>query len=257
MTAKIIKAGTKSVRMPRYLVYGRSKQGKTTFACTAPNVLVLDPESGTREGASAVDVYPIERWQDCDEALKYLRGSKHGYSWIAVDGLSRINSMALRYVMKIGEEADLSRTPGMVQLRDYGRAGELMKGLLMSLHTLPGVGIVYTAQDRMEAADMGDEDVLDEDAQVPGARYVPDLPKSVRAAATAIVDCIGRVYSVTVTGRHPQTGKEISQRQHRLWIGQTEAYDTGYRSSHRGIPDYLKKPTVERLRQLLEEGKIN
>ena len=52
MTSKIIKAGTKTPRMPRYLVYGRSKQGKTTFACTAPNVLVLDPESGTREGAS-------------------------------------------------------------------------------------------------------------------------------------------------------------------------------------------------------------
>lgn len=254
---KIIRAGAKNSRPPRYLVYGRSKQGKTTFACTAPNVLVLDPESGTRGGTSSVDVYPIEKWQDCDEALKFLRSSGHGYDWIAVDGLSRINQMALRHVMRLGEEADLSRVPGMVQLRDYGRAGELMKGLLMSLHTLPRVGIVCTAQDRMEASDIGDDDILDEDAQIPGARYVPDLPKSVRAAATSLVDCIGRVYSVTVTGIHPKTGKEVTQRQHRLWIGQTEQYDTGYRSAHRGIPDYLRKPSVARLQELLETGKTN
>ena len=96
--SKIIKAGTANSRPPRYLVYGRSKQGKTTFACTAPNVLVLDPESGTREGMNSVDVYPIEKWQDCDEALKFLRGSNHGYDWIAVDGLSRVNQMALKHV---------------------------------------------------------------------------------------------------------------------------------------------------------------
>jgi len=255
--SKIIKAGTSAPRMPRYLVYGRSKQGKTTFACTAPNVLVLDPESGTREGSTPVDVYPIEKWQDCDDALKFLRGSAHGYDWIVVDGLTRINQMSLKHVMRLGEEADLSRVPGMVQLKDYGRAGELMKGLLLSLHTLHGVGIVYTAQDRMEAPDMGDDDLLDEDAQVPGARYVPDLPKSVRGAATAMVDCIGRVYSVSVTGPHPKTGREITQRQHRLWIGQTEQYDTGYRSPHRGIPDYLRKPSVPRLQELLETGKNN
>mgnify|MGYP000906570625 FL=1 len=255
--SKIIKAGTSAPRMPRYLVYGRSKQGKTTFACTAPNVLVLDPESGTREGASQVDVYPVERWQDCDEALKFLRGSAHGYDWIVVDGLTRINQMSLKHVMRLGEEADLSRVPGMVQLKDYGRAGELMKGLLLSLHTLPGVGIVYTAQDRMEAPDMSDDDLLDEDAQIPGARYVPDLPRSVRGAATAMVDCIGRVYSVSVTGPHPKTGREITQRQHRLWIGQAEQYDTGYRSPHRGIPDYLRKPSVPRLQELLETGKTN
>lgn len=252
--SKIIKAGTAAPRAPRYLVYGRSKQGKTTFSCTAPNVLVLDPESGTRDGVSNVDVYPVERWQDCDEALKFLRGSDHGYDWIVVDGLTRINQMSLKHVMRLGEEADLSRVPGMVQLKDYGRSGELMKGLLLSLHTLPGVGIVYTAQDRMEAPDLGDDDLLDEDAQIPGARYVPDLPKSVRGAATAMVDCIGRVYSVSVTGTHPKTGREVTQRQHRLWIGQTEQYDTGYRSPHKGIPDFLRKPTVPRLQELLETG---
>ena len=127
----------------------------------------------------------------------------------------------------------------------------------MSLHTLPCAGIVYTAQDRMEASDISDDDILDEDAQIPGARYVPDLPKSVRAAATALVDCIGRVYSVTVTGIHPKTGKEITQRQHRLWIGQNEQYDTGYRSAHKGIPDYLRKPSVARLQELLETGKTH
>ena len=255
--SKIIKAGAANPRPPRYLVYGRSKQGKTTFACTAPNVLVLDPESGTRDGVASVDVYPVEKWQDCDEALKLLRSSTHGYDWIAVDGLSRIHQMALRHVMRLGEEADLSRVPGMVQLRDYGRAGELMKGLLMSFHTLPRVGIVYTAQDRMETPALSDEDVLDEDAQIPGARYVPDLPKSARAAATALVDCIGRVYSVNVTGVHPKTGKEVTQRQHRLWIGQSEQYDTGYRSAYKGIPNYLRKPTVLRLQELLETGKTH
>src|SRR5699024_12753532 len=113
----------------------------------------------------------------------------------SVDGLTRINNMALRYVMNQSGERDRERQPGFVQMRDYGKSGELMKGMLYNFHALP-YGIVYTAQERQESsADFG---VEDEDVESADIRFVPDLPKGVRSAVNGIVDVIGRIYTVKV-----------------------------------------------------------
>lgn len=239
---------------PRLLVYGRNKQGKTRFCATAPNVLVLDPEQGTSgEAALNPDVWPINEWADVNDAFRYLQTGEHSYQWVAVDGLTRIANMALRYVMKLQEERDLDRIPGQVQQRDYGRSGELMKGMLFNMQSLP-LGIIYTAQERMEQSggfDSEDEDDV-ENAEV---RFVPDLPRGVRGSVNGIVDVIGRIYTVPVTGT--RNGKEVKGRQRRLWLAPTDKFDTGFRSSVKGTPDYLKGPTVTRLVDLLNTGKVN
>ena len=151
--------------------------------------------------------------------------------------------MALRFVMKMQEQRDLDRIPGMVQQRDYGKSGELMKGMLWNLHTLP-LGVVYTAQERMESAGAFADD--DEDIEDPGVRFVPDLPRGVRSSVNAIVDVIGRIYTVKVEGVSPTTGKEIKGVQRRLWLAPSESFDTGARSRVQ-LPDYIKGPTVPKL----------
>lgn len=235
---------------PRVLIYARNKKGKTRFAATAGKVLIIDPEGGADwlpEDGSA-DIWPVESWTDIDEVYNYLKTSEaqSAYDWVSVDGLTRINNMALKFVMKQEEERNLDRQPGMVAQRDYGKAGELMKGLLYNFHSLP-YGIIYSAQERQENPGVVfDEDEDTEDVEV---RYVPDLPKGVRNAVNGIVDVIGRIYTVRV--EHPKTGDMVTVR--RLWLSPIEQLDTGYRSNYR-LPDFIKNPTVEKLTKAIQEG---
>lgn len=246
------------VRQPRFLIYSRNKKGKTTFARSAsPRTLILDPEQGTSEMRSSnPHVWPIDRWEDIDEAYQFLRhintcpfkdcpqGKNHPFDWCAPDGLTKFNNMALKYVMKMAEERSLDRIPGMVQQRDYGKSGELMKDLLVNFHNLP-LGVIFTAQERqMEAFESEEDEEYEDNA----AWYVPDLPKGVRGAANAIVDVIGRLYVIKVDGDPPK-------KQRRLWLGESAMYDTGYRSDF-VLPDTIPSPTIPKLVTLMRTGTI-
>lgn len=243
-------------RRPRILVYSRNKKGKTTLCNTAPNVLFLDPENGTDElKKSDPDVWPISSWLDIDEAYKFLKGSKEAekYEWVSVDGTTRMSNMSLRYVMRSEEERSLERRPGFVEQRDYGKAGELFKGMLLNFQTLPQ-GVIYTAQERiMQVSDNGTSE--DEDAEDVATMFVPDLPKGVRASLNSIVDVIGRLYVVKSTKRVRRAGEIVEKEyyQRRLWLGDHPQYDTGSRSEY-DLPDYLKDPSVEKLIRLIRTG---
>ena len=236
------------VRRPSILVYARNKKGKTRFCLTAGKgkVLIVDPEQGTDRFLKAdPDVWHLESWEEIDDIYKFLRSGKHNYQWVAFDGATRIANMALRYVTRRAEEADLNRRPGQVTQRDYGNAGELFKQMLFSFHTLPNIGVIYTAQERQ--IDAGDGEDEDEDVEVSNVQYVPDLPKGSRAALNSIVDVIGRIYTVRV----PRKDGDGYVNQRRLWLAPSVSYDTGARSEYQ-LPDYLKNPTVPRLVALLE-----
>lgn len=251
IAASKISRPSSSTRKPRFLVYSRNKKGKTTF-CTTPGqgkVLIVDPEDGT-EGMVSRDphVWKIDAWGDFDDVYQFLKMGKHEYEWVAIDGLTKFSNMALRYVMNMAEERDLTRTPGMVHKQDYGKSGELMKGMLNNFHSLRDIGVIFTAQERIIESE--GEDTDDEDFESASVLYVPDLPKGVRGAANSIVDVIGRLYTVKI--EHPKTGNMVVQR--RMWVESHEAYDTGYRSDFR-LPPFIKGPTVPKICQLLREGK--
>lgn len=247
-------------RHPRFLIYSRNKKGKTTFGISAGvgKTIVLDPEQGTSEMKSKnPHVWPIDTWSDIDEAYNYLRhvnkcpfngcefGKGHPFDWVVPDGLTKMNNMALKYVMKIQEERSMDRIPGMVQQRDYGKSGELMKDLLVNFHNLP-MGVVFTAQERQVEAMDSEED---EDYEDNSAWYVPDLPKGVRGSANAIVDVIGRLYVVRNDEVDPP------RRERRLWLGESAKYDTGYRSDF-VLPDYVRNPSIPRLIHLMRTGTL-
>jgi hypothetical protein len=242
-------------RMPRFLVYSRNKKGKTTLSLTVgiDNVLVLDPEAGTEEmKAKNPHVWPITRWEDIDDAYEFLRhinlctkcNPHHPFRWASVDGLTKMSNMALKYVMKLEEDRSLTRQPGIVSNRDYGKAGELVKDMMVKFHNLP-LGIVFTAQERQIEAFDSEEDEDYED--IPSA-YVADLPKGVRNYANSIVDVIGRLYVV-------RTDDDPPKKERRLWVGESARYDTGYRSDF-VLPDYIKNPTIPKLVTLMRTGEI-
>lgn len=245
-------------RMPRFLIYSRNKKGKTTFSISGgvDKTLILDPEQGADEMKTKnPHIWPIDKWEDIDEAYQFIRHYNkcpfdacpekgHEFKWVSVDGLTRMNNMALKYVMKVAEERSLDRIPGMVQQRDYGKSGELLKDLLINFHNLPQ-GIIFTAQERQVESFDSEEDEEYEDNS---AWYVPDLPKGARGAANSIVDVIGRLYVV-------RTDDDPPKAERRLWVGESAKYDTGYRSDF-VLPDTIKNPTIPRLVHLMRTGTI-
>lgn len=247
------------------LVYSRNKKGKSTFAASGgrDNTLMVDPEQGTKEMLK-VDpwVWPIEKWADLDEVAKALRTGKLSpnhlqqgesstpFSIVALDGLTKFNNMALKFVMKKQELADLTRQPGFVQQRDYGKSGELMKTMFMQFFALKS-HLVMTVQERMI---VGAEGWAEDDSDAEGnddeaVSFVPDLPKGVRADANALADVIGRLYVRKVE----VNGKEKQER--RLYVGPSEGYDTGYRSDFE-LPDTIRRPTLPKLFKLMSEGNV-
>lgn len=265
---KIRKAG-ESKRKPRFLVYGRNKKGKTRFCATAPDVLILDPEDGTREETKIdPDIWPIDTWDDIHEVYGFLKSGgkspKTGrpYQWVALDGMTKIANIALRWVQNQEEERSLDRKPNQVTQNDYGRSGEMVKGILTNFHSLRNVGIILTAQERMiEVTEM--DDIGDEDATPASFMFVPDLPKGARSAVNQMVDVIGRIYTVRgefekkfkKRGTDEVITKTVEGIQRRLWIAPHDTYDTGYRSSFI-LPDFIKEPTVSGLMSTMRQGKV-
>lgn len=255
IAAAKIRKPSSTKRMPQILVYARYKKGKSTFGATAPDVLMIDPENGTDHLKKAnPSVWKVARWEDFDEIDRYLRSGAHPFKWVCVDGVTRIHNMALRFVMSQAEERDLDRIPGMVQLKDYGKANELLKGMMLNFQSL-GIGVIYTAQERMFSVENPSEE--DEDADESDIMFVPDVSKGARSAMLAMVDIIGRLYTVstTKTVRLRSGGtkeKEVVQR--RMWVGVHPRYDTGFRSDYE-LPDFIEDPTVPRLVEFLNNGK--
>lgn len=267
--AKITSAG--SGRMPRYLVYGRNKKGKTRFCATAPNVLIADPEDGTiAETHLNPDVWPVTQWTDLDEIYNAVKGGvkspKTGqpYKWIALDGMTRMLSMALDFVSNQQAERDLTRKPGQIDQRTYGQANKMIEATLHNFHSLRNVGLILTAQERVVEIENMEDLGEDEDAAPASFMYVPDLTKGARAPLNQVVDVIGRIYVVRgdfETRRRVKQGDKVVVKtatvhtQRRLFVGPHEMYDTGYRSGFT-LPDFIKEPTVTSLGRALREGKV-
>jgi hypothetical protein len=248
IAAKKIQKPSQQTRLPKLHIYGGHKKGKTTFCMSAgiDRVLILDPERGTDPFVKKdPDVWHITEWPEVDEFYQYVRGGNHKYEWVALDGLTKLSAMALRYVMKVAEERNLDRQPGMVDRRDYGKAGELMRQTLTNFHNLP-YGVIYSSHERM--IEIEQEEDEDEDAEGAAAMFVPDLPKGVRGMVNTLVDVIGRIYVVNVEV------KGVAKKQRRLWIGESVKYDTGYRSDYAPLPDMVKVPTVPKLVRLIQTG---
>jgi hypothetical protein len=245
-------------RMPRMLVFGRAKKGKTRFCATAPDVLILDPEDGTKEEkAFNPAVWPVNEWSDVVEAYHFVKGTDE-YKWVCLDAFPKIYTQLLHWLMRTKSgEVDLEKVPQSVQIQSYGRANEMVKGMLHNLHSLHNIGLIITCPERLVSVETVD-DIDDDDAEPTTYQIVPDLPKGARAAVTHIVDLAGRLYVVggefernVKKGGQVQTITETRQR--RLFIGVDDRYETGYRSEH-PLPDFLPNPTVKSVMRALRQG---
>jgi hypothetical protein len=78
----ITKGGNK--RAPKLLIYGPPASGKTTFAASGPNPLIVDCENGAGYVHCAVSPY-LDKWADIESLLNALLWEQHDYRVVAID----------------------------------------------------------------------------------------------------------------------------------------------------------------------------
>ena len=71
---------------PRIIIHGEAKVGKTTFACSAPNPVVIQTEDGL--GQIDVDSFPLATcYEDVIDALSALYAEEHEFKTLVFDSL--------------------------------------------------------------------------------------------------------------------------------------------------------------------------
>lgn len=252
---------TDKARMPRLLVYGRNKKGKTHFGNTAPDVLSIDPDD---QPEALRPLWPLKKWEDLNEAYLYLRSGDHPYKWVNLDGVTRMYSYAMRWVMKQNEERAraMDKQPDLKKIQHYGRANDIFETMLHNFHSLRDIGIIITAQEKMVGVTELDDNTDDDDYEPTTYQYIVALPKGARAPLNAMVDLTGRIYVVSgeFERRVKREGKWVTEeytKQRRLLIGPNDMYETGYRSKYGHVlPDIIIDPTVAKVVRALRTGVV-
>lgn len=170
------------------LAWGRQKSGKTALIGSGPKPIVFACENGTQtiRDFPNVQVFPQKdgkwvtaRWKHASDFLYYLRYADHDRETVGVDTTTALLRMAIRYINKDEEIRDEFRAKGTTDRRTWGRVGSLLNEFMEDLAAVcsdRGMHLIWTAQERS---------LREEDAEVAGTDYVPDLTPAVRATILA------------------------------------------------------------------------
>lgn len=120
-----------------YLIYGRPKIGKTTFASKFPNALFI----ATEHGHKFVSVYRVNptSWEDIKTLVGRLINEEHSYKTVVVDTADNLFIMCAKYICRglgIDHQSDA----------EFGKAYDRIKLELMAFTnalTQHGLGVVF------------------------------------------------------------------------------------------------------------------
>jgi len=188
----------------KVLVYGLNGSGKTRLAASAPKCLILDiNEQGTRSAAgkgTGAKYRTISNWNQIGAMYWYLKSGNHPYKSVALDTLTAMQEMAMAFVLGEAEERDPTRERSMPDKRSYGRAGQLMKGMMLAYRNLP-MHVIFTAQER-SIRDEDTEEIVD---------ITVDLPAGSRSTAMGCVGILGRMAPQEITVRGKDGKRKIGR----------------------------------------------
>lgn len=136
-------------RLPneRMLIHGPEKVGKTTFVCSAPDVVALDVEG--RMGHMDVQAWRITSWEDALDALDTILHEDHQFQNVVIDSLSFLERHLKSFIEKRNkwtpeEASDFARWNRLAKesywpqflLRLERLDRERQMGVLMTAHTV-------------------------------------------------------------------------------------------------------------------------
>lgn len=184
----------------KMLVYGPNGSGKTRLIAGFPRSVVLDiKEEGTRSAVGLnARVFEAKTWDDIGSFYWYLASGKHPFKSVGIDTLSAMQNLAMAFVLDEKEARDPSAEKRMPDKRSYGRAGELVKGMILAFRDLE-MNVIFTAQERSIKDDDTGE-VLE---------YAVDLPAGSRGTATGSVAIVGYMQQREVRVRQKGKVKKV------------------------------------------------
>lgn len=132
-----------------WLVFGAPKIGKTTFASTWPECLIIDLENGTRyvEGAYVVQVQSLAELRELYAELR--AANPFPYQTVAIDTIDVLNDWI---------EAEVCRELGILQMGeksfglDWGLARNRVLDTMKAFHQLP-CNVLWLAHSRWAVVD--------------------------------------------------------------------------------------------------------
>lgn len=221
----------------KILVFGPNGSGKTRFAASAPNCLIIDiNERGTRSAVgSGADTIEIDQWVDLGHLYWHLKSGDHEYGSVAIDTLTAMQAMAMSFVLEEKEERDPSAEKDMPDKRSYGKAGQLMSSMIWAFRNLD-MHVVFTAQVRTEK-DQDTGEILD---------TTVDLPNSSRGAATGAVSVLGHMQSRETRIRNKTTQKSTTEWRDEMLVGPHRDYSC-LKDRTNQLGPVLKLPTMSKV----------
>ena len=215
-----------------YVIYGRPKVGKTTFALSEAdmkNTAIINADDGLvgidTTGATIINDMSSASLNKDVLSPAFLKKHKR----IVLDTATSLYDVML-------SEANGGKTP---TLQSRGAVNNAFTTLVRTLKS-PDREVIVLAQERLVAPteDWYSED--DEEEQM--ASVSVDLPKGAASSLVTLSDVIGRLY---IARKEDRTVR-------RLWLTPTPGIVAGARTSkYKGKPPYLANPSVSRLNQLL------
>ena len=205
-------------------IYGKPGVGKTTFCASAPNVLLADcNEEGTLSIVDTkVDVVYLKTFDEINLLYWFLAKGDHKYETVAIDSITSLQAMGMKFVMDEASEMDLTKDPAMMDKRDWGKLNNLMSDVIINFRNLP-MHIIFTAHERVREEEDGNIEIF------------PQMTPGVRATFEGIIDVIGRLYVREIT---VDEKRKIVRR---LLVGPHEKYISKTRSKH--SEHIVKDPT--------------
>lgn len=129
------------------LIYGQPGLGKTTFALSAPNPVLLDFDNGVHRvnAAHQKDTLQITSWQDCLDEL--AAGTFAPYQTIVIDTAGKMLDYLGVYIIQ--KNPKMGRGNGALTLQGYGERKGEFTNLIKTLSVM-GKHIIFIAHEKEE-----------------------------------------------------------------------------------------------------------
>lgn len=217
------------------MVYGLSGTGKTRFAATAKDVLIVDFEDGLLSVRnSKAKFFKVDSWDDVEALYWYLASQKERqFNTIAFDTLTRMQQIGLRRVVLDSAEKDPTKDVVLPNQRDWGVMTQKMTYWLQMFRQLP-YHQIWLCQERTTS----------DDSEMQGFMGFPDLSRAVRNYTWQFADVIGRM---------SKRMKEDGTVEYILQTGASDVYVTKDRLNVLGAG--MVNPNFEAIVNLMRGGK--
>lgn len=154
----------RSIKPPRFVIYGEPKVGKSTFASQAPDAIFLDLEGGI--DALEVAKLKINSIDDFGRALDSLLEQEHDFKTVIIDSADWLERFIHEYICETAKAKSI--TDKSNQTTAYGNgyilAKNLFSGYLQKLDRLrnqKGMAVVVIAHSMVRKMEQPDTESYD------------------------------------------------------------------------------------------------